>query len=430
MLRDQWWSLLKVDEDIAGMISEAEKQVMEVHRSIAARTLYNQAKVLAAFQAENISEDCFYSNEGYGYHDHGREKLEALFCRIFQGEEAIVRPHFVSGTHTLYACLKGLLKPGDRVISVTGKPYDTLARAVWGEGQEGQESGGDPSGLRAWGIEFAALDTPEFYSLAPAALHAILESPTRTVFIQRSRGYDAARRSLTIAELQEIIQRVRRCNPRVSIFIDNCYGEFVETKEPLEVGADLIAGSLIKNPGGGLAPTGGYIVGKSELVLQAGEAMTAPGLGKELGAFVSGKRLYYQGLFMAPHLVGEALKGAVTLAAALRQAGYRVDPGPADPRGDLIQTVFLKNEAELQRLCRAVQHFSPINSHLTPQAGKTAGYADPIYMAAGTFVQGASGEFTADAPVRQPYVLYLQGGLSYEHVMLGLASLLRTILGK
>ncbi len=425
-MRDQWWSLLKVDEDTAGMISEAEQQVVEQHRSIAVHTLYNQAKVLAAFQAENISEDCFHSNEGYGYHDHGRNKLEDLFCRIFQGEEAIVRPHFVSGTHTLYACLKGLLKPGERVVSVTGKPYDTLARAVWGEGQ----GSGGPSSLRAWDIEFAAMDTPEFYSMEPDALHAILENPTRAVFIQRSRGYDAARRSLTIVELQEIIQQVRSCNPRVSILVDNCYGEFVETKEPLEVGADLIAGSLIKNPGGGLAPTGGYIVGKSELVQQAGEAMTAPGLGKELGAFVSGKRLYFQGLFMAPHLVGEALKGAVTLAAALQQVGYRVDPGPADPRGDLIQAVFLKNETELQRLCRAVQHFSPVNSHLTPEAGKTAGYADSIYMAAGTFVQGASGEFTADAPVRQPYVLYLQGGLSYEHVILGLASLLRTILGK
>ncbi len=415
---------MNADAGIAALLSDAENRVRERHREIAGTALFNQAKVLEAFQSEKITEDCFSSNEGYGYNDYGREKLEALFCRVFGGEEAIVRPHFVSGTHTLFTCLKGLLRPGDRILSLTGKPYDTLARAVWGASPTGRES---PGSLQAWGVDFVTLDCREDHAPDCPRLQALLAEPTRAVFIQRSRGYSTQRSSLTVEQIGRMVRLVRTLNPRPAIFVDNCYGEFVEKTEPLQAGADLVAGSLIKNPGGGLAPTGGYVVGKGELVRQVAEAMTAPGLGKELGAFVSGKRLYYQGLFMAPHLVGEALKGAVTIAAALQGMGYRVEPGPDDPRGDIVQALFLRSEAELQALSRAVQHFSPVNSHIMPEAGRTAGYSDPVYMAAGTFVQGASGEFTADAPLREPYVLYLQGGLSYEHVLLGLVSLLKTI---
>ncbi len=418
-MNKQWWSILNLNEKIAYIIKEAETKVQERHRKIADTTLFNQAKVLEAFQAENITDDCFSSNEGYGYNDYGREKLEALFCRVFSGEDAIVRPHFVSGTHTLYTCFQGLLKPGDRAISLTGTPYDTLSRAL--------------SNLPEQGIEFVSFDyhdeksNPVCKSL-DEYLISLLQEPTKLVFIQRSRGYNSRRTTLTVGQIGEMVNIIREYNPHITIFVDNCYGEFVEPSEPLQVGADLIAGSLIKNPGGGLAPTGGYVVGKSNLLKQVSEAMSAPGLGKDLGAFVSGKRLYYQGLFMAPHLVGEAIKGAVTMAEALASLGYRVEPGPEDKRGDIVQAVYLKNRDELQTFCRAIQHFSPINSHVTPEPGQTAGYTDPIYMAAGTFVQGASGEFSADAPVREPYVLYLQGGLSYQHILLGLASIIKTII--
>ena len=420
----KWWPIFNIDESIARIISNAEEQVWEQHNKISTNALFNQSKVLEAFQAENITEECFLSNEGYGYNDHGREKLEALFSRVFKGEEAIVRPHFVSGTHTLFACLKGILRPGDRMVSLTGQPYDTLSRAIWGN----KKDTNNLSSLFGWGIDVVSYKNDLEKDAAKCVqLESVLENPTKVVFIQRSRGYSPERNSLTVGEIGRLVNIIKKYNSKLTIFVDNCYGEFVETLEPLEVGVDLIAGSLIKNPGGGLAPTGGYVVGKRSLVKQVSEAMTAPGLGKELGAFVSGKRLYYQGLFMAPHVVGEALKGAVTIAAALQLMGYRVEPGPADKRGDIVQSVYLKGRDELHAFCRAVQHFSPVNSHVTPEAGKTAGYADPIFMAAGTFVQGASSEFTADAPLRRPYVLYLQGGLTYEHTILGLASILNTI---
>ena len=259
-------------------------------------------------------------------------------------------------------------------------------------------------------------------------LKEMLQKPTSTVLIQRSRGYDPFRPSLTIKDIAHMIATIRFYNPEVAILVDNCYGEFVEKEEPLEAGADLIAGSLIKNPGGGLAPTGGYIAGKKKYIKKISNAMTTPGLGKELGAFVYNKRLFYQGIFMAPHLSGEALKGAITLAGVLEKVGYQVDPRPGEKRGDIVQMIRLKKREELYNFCRAVQEFSPVNSHFVPIEGETPGYHDPIFMAAGTFVQGASSEFSADAPLRQPYTLYLQGGLSYQHIILGIASILKTIL--
>jgi cystathionine beta-lyase family protein involved in aluminum resistance len=255
----------------------------------------------------------------------------------------------------------------------------------------------------------------------------MLQKPTKAVLIQRSRGYDPQRPSLTVGEIAEIISKIRSCNSEVIILVDNCYGEFVEKEEPLEAGADILAGSLIKNPGGGLAPTGGYIVGKAEYINRISNAMTAPGLGKELGAFIYNKRLFYQGLFMAPHLVGESLKGAVILAETLEKAGYEVSPGSEEKRGDIVQLIRLKEKEELQLLCRAVQESSPINAHFIPVEGETPGYRDPIFMAGGTFVQGSSSELSADAPLREPYSLYLQGGLSYQHYIIGIASILEAV---
>ena len=419
----EWWQLLKVKPEIVEIILAAEEKTSEIRQGFHATCLFNQARVLKAFQELKISDECFNSNEGYGYNDYGREKLEALFARIFQGEEAIVRPHLVSGTHTIFTCFRGLLRPGDRLLSITGKPYDTLYRAI------GYKSEGEEGGLLEWGISFNSIDLDDFNLLDDdSILMNMLDEPTRVVFIQRSRGYNPYRSSLTVEEIGKLIKKIRHFNPDVTIFVDNCYGEFVERQEPLEIGADLIAGSLIKNVGGGLAPTGGYIVGNKKCIEKISDAISAPGLGKELGAFIINKRLFYQGIFMAPHLTAEALKGASLFAAALDSLGYQVDPRFDQKRGDIVQAISLKNKEELKKICQAVQSASPVNAHITPVAGKTAGYNDLIYMAAGTFVQGASGEFSADAPLREPYTVYIQGGLTYEHMLLGLAAVLESIL--
>jgi len=422
----QWWQLLGIKPEVASIISKAEQLVSFQHRSIEEVSLYNQARVLKAFQDEKVTEEHFSPGEGYGYNDSGREKLESLFARIFKGEEAVVRPQFVSGTHTLFTCLLGLLRPGERLISVTGPPYDTLMTTITGfsAGSDSREGH-----LNDWGISFLYLNTEEFIHYHNEDhLRRLLQKPTKAVFIQRSRGYSPHRRSLTVSEIRTLVNRIRLFNPGVAVLVDNCYGEFVEKEEPLQAGADLIAGSLIKNPGGGLAPTGGYVVGKKKYIDRVSNMLSAPGLGKELGAFLCSKRPFFQGLFMAPHLSGQALKGAVTMAAALELAGYNVEPGSSEERGDIVQAVRLKSEEELQKVCCAVQNFSPVNSHLVPVAGRTAGYHDLVYMAAGTFVQGASSEFSADAPLREPFNAYLQGGLSYEHVLAGTASVLQVLL--
>lgn len=405
------------------MISDAEKNTAGIQQLINENSLFNQAKVLKAFREEKISDDYFHSTEGYGYGDEGREKLEALFARVFRGEKALVRPHFVSGTHTLYTSLRGLLRPGDRLVSVTGEPYDTLSRSLRGSKREEEGT------LAEWNISFQCIEENDFKQPdKESKIKAILQEPTRVIYIQRSRGYTYFRKSLTIEDLSELIKKIRSMTSQAVIMVDNCYGEFVQKKEPLEVGADIIAGSLIKNPGGGITPTGGYIVGNARLISSISCAASAPGLGKELGAFVHNKRPYFQGLFHAPHLVGEALKGAVLIAASLEMAGYEVDPPANKNRGDIVQAVRLKNREEMEAFCQAVQSCSPVNSFVTPVPGVTAGYKNPILMAAGTFVQGSSSEFSADGPLREPWVVYIQGGLSYQHVLLGLSNILKKIL--
>lgn len=419
----EWWQLAHVRAEVADVIKKAEKMGAGQHQEIAATSLFNQARVLGAFQEVRVSDECFFSGEGYGYHDYGREKLEALFALIFKGEDALVRPHLVSGTHTIFSCFRGLLRPGDRLVSVTGQPYDTLFRAITGPDSQLAEGT-----LREWGITYGSLNLKQLADPESGACLEMLRKPTKLIFIQRSRGYDPFRPSLTTKEIKKLIRQIRGVNPGVIIFVDNCYGEFVESEEPLEIGADLIAGSLIKNPGGGLVPTGGYIAGKKKYIDRISHAITAPGLGKELGAFVYNKRLFFQGLFMAPHHVGETLKGMVTIAAALETVGLAVEPRFDAQRGDTVQVVHLKNEEELKKICLAVQSASPVNAYLTPVAGATAGYSDPVYMAAGTFVQGATSEFSADGPRREPFTVYIQGGLSYHHVVLGLAAILEAIL--
>ncbi|MEW5785312.1 MAG: methionine gamma-lyase family protein [Bacillota bacterium] len=367
----------------------------------------NQRRVLESFQAVRLGEEDFQDSSGYGYHDRGREKLESVFAGALQGETALVRPQIVSGTHALTVALFALLRPGELLLCLTGEPYDTLQSVI---GSRGEEEGS----LKEWGIGYRYLPCGPNGLPEPSALDPGLEP--RVVYIQRSAGYSLHRLSLTEARLEELIGQARRVYPQAWVMVDNCYGEFVEYNEPTAVGADLIVGSLIKNPGGGLAPGGGYAVGREAMIHKVAARLTAPGLYGNLGA-VAGKRSLFQGLFMAPSLVSNALKNAVFAAALFELLGYTVRPRYDAPRGDIVQAIILKSPAQVTRFCRAVQAASPVEAHVSPEPGSLPGYPDPVIMAAGTFFQGASGELSADAPLRDPYAVFLQGGLTLPHAL-------------
>lgn len=397
--------------DQAEMLHESKMAAVEK------TALFNQARVLDAFRDEQVSECCFNDSTGYGYHDLGREKLDGLYTRIFGGEAALVRPQFVSGTHAITACFYAILSPGDRLVSLTGRPYDTLNRAMGYQKEI-------PGSLAAMGVRYAEADCSADYETAD--LDRVLAKKTRLVFIQRSRGY-AERPALTAVQIRDLTREVKKRQPEAVILVDNCYGEFVQEDEPCHLGADLAAGSLIKNPGGGLAPTGGYVNGRGDLVESVAWRLTAPGLGAGVGSMAGVKRHYYQGLFLAPHLVAQALRGAILTATVFASLGYPVSPRPEEERGDIIQAVRLGNPEVLKKFCRAVQAASPVDSCLTPEPAPMAGYSDKIIMAAGTFIQGAGSEFSADAPLRPPYTVFIQGGLTYAHVKLALAEVLASL---
>ncbi len=399
------------------LLSEIERQLIATFQKIDDLMLINQARVLDAFRAEEVDETCFYESTGYGYHDLGRQKLDNLYARVFGAEAGLVRPQFVSGTHAIACSLYGVLSPGSRLVSLTGRPYDTLQKAL------GLSSLGN-GGLHSQKISYAEADLTA--GLDQELLDHILAEKAQVVLIQRSRGY-AQRRALTIADIADLILAVKKRQPESIIFVDNCYGEFVEELEPCHGGADLVAGSLIKNPGAGLAAGGGYIVGRADLVERAAWRLTAPGLGAGVGAMGTVKRLIFQGLFLAPHQVGQALKGMVLAAALFERLGYSVDPSPTEKRGDIVQSISLGSPELLKLFCRAVQAASPVDSHLTPHPAPMLGYEHEIIMAAGTFVQGASSEFSADGPLRPPYTAFLQGGLTYEHCKLALAEILSVL---
>ena len=375
--------------------------------------LYNTEKVLTAYRKCKVSEYQFQPTTGYGYSDMGREKLDELFAYIFKGEKAIVRPHFVSGTHALSTVLFALLTAGDEMISLIGKPYDTMCNVI-GHDYEVKNS------LVARGIHYKEIPVKgDSYDLDK--IEASITDKTRLVLIQRSRGY-SERKSLSVDDIEKICAIVKKKNLKTICFIDNCYGEFAEIREPLEAGADIIAGSLIKNAGGGLAPTGGYIVGKEQLVDTAADYLTAPGLGSHLGSYAGGYRMFFQGLFMAPHIVAQAIKGAVFGAAVFSNLGFDVAPAINDRRYDLIQSIYLKSGKNMELFCEGLQQYSPVDAFVKPVPGAMPGYVDPIIMAGGTFVQGSSIELSADGPIREPYMIYLQGGLIFEHNMLALLS--------
>ncbi len=398
--------------EIVALSERAMEEIAPAFKEIDRISEINTAKVLGAFHKHRVSETFFAGTTGYGYNDRGRDTLDLIYAEIFKAESALVRIGFVNGTHAITAALFSALKPGDKLLSATGLPYDTLQSSIG-------ISGDYPGSLRYYGIGYAQADfTPEGKPDLAAIKAAAADKSVKAVCVQRSRGY-SERDALSVAEIGEIYEAVRSVNPDAATIIDNCYGEFVDIIEPTEVGADLAAGSLIKNPGGGLAPTGGYIVGRAELVEAAAMRLTTPGIGGECGATLGNNRALYQGLFMAPHTVAQALKTAVFCASLMGLMGFETHPKPSDRRSDIIQTIRFGDPERLKRFCLGIQQGAPIDSFVTPEPWEMPGYDCQVIMAAGAFIQGASIELSADAPMRPPYSAFLQGGLTFESGKLG-----------
>ncbi|WNS77261.1 methionine gamma-lyase family protein [Bacillus sp. DTU_2020_1000418_1_SI_GHA_SEK_038] len=409
-------------EKLQPIVTEIEQQIANVLVGIDKKIDENQFRVLNSFQNNRVSDSHFIPTTGYGYDDMGRDTLERIYAEVFGGESAVVRPQIISGTHAISIALFGVLRPGDELLYITGKPYDTLEEIV---GLRGNGVGS----LKEFGITYNAVNLTADGAVDYEAVAKAIKPQTKMIGIQRSKGY-ATRPSFTIAQIEEMIKFVKEIKSDVVVFVDNCYGEFVETKEPCHVGADLMAGSLIKNPGGGLAKTGGYIVGKEKWVEACSYRMTSPGIGAEAGASLYSLQEMYQGFFLAPHIVGQALKGAVFTSAFLERLGMNSSPKWDAKRTDLIQSVQFDDRDKMIAFCQAIQYAAPINSHVTPYPSAMPGYEDEVIMAAGAFVQGASIELSADGPIRPPYVAYVQGGLTYSHVKIAICTAINGLIEK
>ena len=398
-------------QKIVDLKKEVLAQSQELFAHVDAIAEENTLKVLDAMRECKVSDAHFNTTSGYAYDDIGRSKLEELYAKIFGAERALVRTQFVSGTHALATVLFGILRPGDELVSLTGKPYDTMQTVIGYDNPS-------PGSLKEFGVLYNELPMIDG-KVDMDGIKNVITDKTKMVEIQRSRGY-SMRNPLSIEDIKAICAEVHRLKPDCVCFVDNCYGEFVDTLEPTQVGADIMAGSLIKNPGGGIAPTGGYIVGKDKLVELASYRLTAPGMGDELGASLANNRLLFQGLFLAPHVVAQSIKGAIFAAGMFARLGYKTLPLPTDVRGDIIQAIELGSAEKMVAFCGGIQKYSPVDSYAAPEPWDMPGYADQIIMAAGTFVQGASIEFSADGPMRAPYNVYLQGGLTFEHAVIGI----------
>ena len=399
--------------EVYGMAERAQECIKGRFKDIDAVAEVNTRRVMEAFQDNRVAEACFAGTTGYGYDDLGRETLDKIYAQLFGTEAALVRIGFVNGTHALCAAMFALVKPGDTILAATGIPYDTLRTAI---GINGAQHGS----LKFYGVDYAQVDMtaagePDYEAIAKAAS----DPKVSAVMVQRSRGYED-RKALSVEEIGRICRCVKEVNPAAKIMVDNCYGEFTDTLEPSHVGADIIAGSLIKNPGGGLAPTGGYIAGTRELVDRAAMRLTTPGIGGECGSTLGNNRLLFQGLFMAPHVVAQALKTAVFCAAMMEELGLESSPGVEEKRSDIIQMVKLGSPENMKRFCLGIQAGAPVDSYVTPEPWPMPGYDCPVIMAAGSFVQGSSIELSADGPIREPYTVYMQGGLTYESGKLGI----------
>ncbi len=409
------------DEKIKKASEVAEKSCKEVFLKIEQIKEYNQLKVLRAFSDNRVSGSCFLGTDGYGYDDKGRDVLDLVFAQIMGTEDALVRHNFVSGTHAISTALFGVLRPNDTLLAVTGKPYDTLDEVI---GLRGKGNGS----LLDFGIKYEQIDllpdkTPDYDKIKASV------KGKKIAYIQRSRGYDL-RPSLSIDTIEKIVKAVKEVSPNTIVMVDNCYGEFVETREPTEVGADIIIGSLIKNAGGGIAPTGGYIAGRRDLIELCAYRLTTVGTGKEVGCTLSANKPMYMGLFFAPTVVGEAVKSAIFASKLFEELGFEVYPKYDEDRTDIIQAVLLKNPEALTAFCQGIQKGAPVDAFVTPEAWDMPGYENPVIMAAGAFTMGSSIELSADAPMREPYAAWLQGGLTYYSAKAGIMLAAQSMLQK
>ena len=406
-------------ERLYALAEETQAGLADVYRGFEKTAELNTRKVLDAFRTHRVSEACFAGTTGYGYDDLGRETLEKVYADVFGAEAALVRTTFVNGTHAIACALYGALQPGDVMLSVTGAPYDTLHSAITGSARGSLAS----YGVRYAQLELAADGGPDYDAITAA----VAELRPAVVYLQRSRGY-APRRALFVEEIGRVAEIAKKAAPDAVVVVDNCYGEFVDTREPCAMGADLMAGSLIKNPGGGLAPMGGYVAGRGDLVEYAAERLSVPGIGSECGASLGVNRSLFQGFFFAPHTVCQALKTMAFAAGMLTALGFESFPSASERRSDIIQTIRLKTQENLVKFCQGIQKGSPVDSFAAPVPAPMPGYESPVVMAAGTFIQGASLELSCDGPVREPYLGFLQGGLTYESGKLGVMSALESML--
>lgn len=395
-------------------ITEIERTLAPVFQEIEERCYRNSEKVLNAFREEKVSQSDFNSTTGYGYDDVGRDKIERVFARVLGSEDALVRNQFISGTHALTVTLFGLLRPGDTLLSICGKPYDTLDEVIG--------IVDNPSSLVSWGIHYDQIDLVEDDFDIPKIQEYLQNHKVKVIEIQRSKGY-STRKSLTIDKVARVVQAIRKVDTQVIIMVDNCYCEFVSDQEPTQVGVDIMVGSLIKNLGGGLAPNGAYVAGRKDLVQLVAERLTAPGEGKDVGPSLGINRTLLQGLFFAPSVVASSLKTAVLTSALMADLGYDVEPKANDKRADIVQNIIFHNREDMIRYCEIIQKYSPIDSDVSPIPCNTPGYVDPIIMAAGTFTQGSSIELSCDGPLREPFIAYQQGGLTYEYGKLAISKI-------
>lgn len=422
LTKDYLKNVYHIKDNILDLYEKALKDVEEEFKKYDEIREFNQLKVLNALQEERISESHFTNSTGYGYGDIGRDSLDKVYARIFNTESALVRPHFVNGTHAIGAALFGNLRPGDTMLSIVGSPYDTL-HGIIGIGE--QKNIGS---LKEYGVNYRQIDLNNGkVNLKEVETVLKEESSIKLVHIQRSTGY-GWRNSLLVSEISEIIKFIKNIREDVICFVDNCYGEFIDTIEPTDVGADLVAGSLIKNIGGGIAPTGGYIAGREEYVTQASYRLTIPGIGGECGSTFGVMRTLFQGLFLAPHIAMEAVKGAILCSRIMELAGFEVLPKFNEKRSDIIQAIKFNDKEKLINFCKGIQLGSPVDSFVQCEPWDMPGYEDQVIMAAGAFIQGSSIELSADAPIREPYIAYLQGGLTFDHAKIGILIALNKIL--
>jgi len=418
----QYQDFFSLDPRLLQLAQEAEKDCQAAFSGIEQTADYNGAKVLAAFQKHRVSEACFYGSTGYGYGDQGRDTLDKVWATVFGAEDALVRHQFVSGTHTISVALFGILRPNDRIVFLTGKPYDTLEEVIGISGTPGKGS------LTDFGVQYELVDllpngTPNYDAIPEAVKGA------KVAYVQRSRGY-SLRPALTIAQIERMVQLIRSSNPDAIIMVDNCYGEFVEIQEPTQVGCDLIIGSLIKNPGGGIARTGGYIAGKADLVELCANRLTCVGMGKEVGCSLQQSREMFLGLFHAPSVVGNARKTITFAAALFGRLGFPSYPAVGEPQGDIVVAIQLGSAENLIAFCQGIQTGSPVDSYVTPEPWDMPGYSSPVIMAAGTFTLGASVELSADAPLREPYAVWMQGGITETSGKIGVLLAAQSMLEK